>query len=577
MNGQARRLAVMLAIMVLAAGCRAPAAPPIVLDTPTDGWGPAVGSPEGLPAIGAVGIGPKRELRINGEPFFPVMGWLQGPENLPKLKAVGINTIAGYWRPTDGTPGAGGGAHGYAEYARRAGLYFVPVYEPQHAGEMAALLKGGDVVLAWIHDDEPDMPKTVSDAAVNPGDTLAVNSSRPLWKMFDGDANSSAVLDPMVGAGFSIHLPRAATVHSLAVTSYSRRADGPVAKDVTFEFDDGTGAVTGWHATLKNSAGRQIIELERPVSLRTLIVVVRTVDRTGDNGDRKWGALHEVEALDADGNNVLKSVPRKVPRRSPDEVMAKYRTFKRFDRMRPLMMTVSCFYINDPRLDHWWTKEQADAVYPDLFKAADMPGFDVYPIYGWNLPEKLIWVTQGVNELRAYAGARKPTYVWLETQPGGKFGDKAHPVTGREMRNEAWQAIIRGATAIGWFTHRFKPTFAEFGVPEENIEPLRRINEQIVRLGPAILAPEGRTPAHIAIKGGLTAQLMTREYDGRVYVFAQNLDMARRGGTAKIAVDGLKEGTKIEVIDEDRTVTAGAGAFTDEFGPLAVHIYRFTM
>ena len=51
--------------------------------------------------IQKVHIGPNRQFLVNGKPFFPIMGWLQDAQNLPKLKAVGMNSIAGYWRPKD--------------------------------------------------------------------------------------------------------------------------------------------------------------------------------------------------------------------------------------------------------------------------------------------------------------------------------------------------------------------------------------------------------------------------------------------------------------------------------------------
>jgi hypothetical protein len=43
-------------------------------------------------------------------------------------------------------------------------------------------------------------------------------------------------------------------------------------------------------------------------------------------------------------------------------------------------------------------------------------------------------------------------------------------------------------------------------------------------------------------------------------------------GTLKVA--GLKAGTKIEVAGEDRWLTADEGQFTDDFGPLAQHVYK---
>ena len=72
-----------------------------------------------------------REFLVNGKPFFPIMGWLQDAENLPKLKAVGINCIAGYWRPADPAEAKGKTADLYAEQAFKAGLYFLPPSSPR--------------------------------------------------------------------------------------------------------------------------------------------------------------------------------------------------------------------------------------------------------------------------------------------------------------------------------------------------------------------------------------------------------------------------------------------------------------
>jgi len=74
--------------------------------------------------------------------------------------------------------------------------------------------------------------------------------------------------------------------------------------------------------------------------------------------------------------------------------------------------------------------------------------------------------------------------------------------------------------------------------------------------------------------------------DGSVWIFAQNIDLGPgaeklrqfdpikpRAGKAAFAVEGLKAGTRIEVVDENRTLTAEAGKFADDFAVLAEHIY----
>ena len=70
---------------------------------------------------------------------------------------------------------------------------------------------------------------------------------------------------------------------------------------------------------------------------------------------------------------------------------------------------------------------------------------------------------------------------------------------------------------------------------------------------------------------------MAKESDGCLYLFAVNYDSLQQAGRATIQVPGLKAGTTIEVVDEDRAIKSTAGAFTDEFGPLGVHIYKMKL
>jgi hypothetical protein len=78
----------------------------------------------------------------------------------------------------------------------------------------------------------------------------------------------------------------------------------------------------------------------------------------------------------------------------------------------------------------------------------------------------------------------------------------------------------------------------------------------------------------MTISGELPGDVTARDYNNSLYIFANNLDMQRRMGTATIRVADLKAGTRVEVIDESREITATDRQFQDEFGPLAVHLYR---
>ena len=137
-------------------------------------------------------------------------------------------------------------------------------------------------------------------------------------------------------------------------------------------------------------------------------------------------------------------------------------------------------------------------------------------------------------------------------------------------------AIIRGATGIMYFTHAWRPAFNEFEPTEEMRVELKRLNGQITRLTPMIVADEFKGRVGISFEGDLHGEVMAKEYEGSIYLFANNLDLKWRGGHAVIEVEGLKRGSKVEVIDEGREIVAEQGKFGDDFETLAVHLYRIS-
>jgi len=189
---------------------------------------------------------------------------------------------------------------------------------------------------------------------------------------------------------------------------------------------------------------------------------------------------------------------------------------------------------------------------------------------------KLIWVADGVKQLREYAGPKKPVFACIETCKGSRWVsyEQQQDVKPEDTRAEVWMAIIRGATGIIYFTHAWQPTFTEFRPDAEMQKELKRLNAQITRLTPAILADPAKEHVSITLSGGLAGDVTARDHDGSLYLFANNLDVQRNSGTATITIEGLKKGTKVAVIDEGREIVAEEGKFTDEFGPIAVHLYR---
>jgi hypothetical protein len=107
------------------------------------------------------------------------------------------------------------------------------------------------------------------------------------------------------------------------------------------------------------------------------------------------------------------------------------------------------------------------------------------------------------------------------------------------------------------------------------VDELRRINGQLTRLAPAILAgPAADAKITFTIAGGLSGHFKATVFDGHLHIFAQNIDMRRKTASATISVPGLRSGSPIEVLDENRSITARDGEFVDDFTPLQEHAYR---
>lgn len=274
------------------------------------------------------------------------------------------------------------------------------------------------------------------------------------------------------------------------------------------------------------------------------------------------------------------------PRQEPGDVVAKAGRIKAADPDRPLFMTLTGHFTREQST---YPEEYRRKIYPDFIRGSDVIGFDIYPIYGSGYAAHLDWVGKGVAQLRELGGER-PVYAWIETSKGSRWMsyEKQPDVLPIHTRNEVWQAIIQGATAIGYFTHAWFPAFTEFAPTQEMQDELHRLNLQLTRLAPAILAAPTKRKITMQLGDGLNCHYKATEAGGSVYIFAQNIDLGPgaasakqfdpihpRKGTAVFTVENLKKGTKIEVVDEGRTLIAGDETFTDEFAPLAEHIYRF--
>ncbi len=528
-------------------------------------WADAPEAPadKALPPIQTVTIGPNNEFLVNGKPFIPLAVWLQKPDILPKLKAIGINTDSGYWREKDGS-GWLGSEDKFGEAVWQQGLYYIPGYDNQHPDEIARI-KGAPYLLAWMHGDEPDLPKDACAVKIT-ADNLFINPDAPLVNMVDGNPKTSSVLCPIVGAQVTIHYPKPATITRLAL------ANGPDGAKVS-DFDVLSGGQVICHGTLPNTEAVTSFDLAKPTTVQELTLKVISVhDSTDGKPNPNWGKVAGIDGFDASGASVLQYPIGKQPQTSPEELRKTYDDFKKFDSTRPILVTFCSQYLRDLYDKGWYTTAQADAMYPHYVGTADDYGVDIYPIFGWNQPENIDWVSKAARQERQLVGPNKPIYQWIETCTGN-YGANAKPVTGVEIRNEVYQALASGCTAIGYFTAVFAPQFSSFAVTPENQEALKKINAEVTALTPQLLAPEAKQQPVFTIDGGLESLAHATSDGTRTTVIALNLDGKYRSGSGTIQLPGLKAGTEITVYGESRVIKAEDSQWKDNFAPLAVHIY----
>ena len=265
-------------------------------------------------------------------------------------------------------------------------------------------------------------------------------------------------------------------------------------------------------------------------------------------------------------------------RRTPAEVLADYEQIVAADPSRPVFLNFTVHFSKHFEFSRFKTDAER-AIYGDFVKAADAVGFDIYPLYQRNRPDKLTWVADGVTDLRDFAGPRRALFAWIETNKGSKWidVDKQRDPTPEEVRCEVWMAIIRGVQAIGYFPHSWHPDYSQFAIPPENREALRRIDGQITQLTPVLLAPPSTVEVEVQSEAGLPTELLVREHGGSLYIVVLNADMDRRGGEIVVRSDAIPTGVEVdvtEVLGGRRTLTSVKGEIRDTLDPLAVHIFR---
>ena len=193
-------------------------------------------------------------------------------------------------------------------------------------------------------------------------------------------------------------------------------------------------------------------------------------------------------------------------------------------------------------------------MYPGLIAAADVVGFDLYPLQEFCSPDRLGQVFDAQRQLVGLAPG-KPTFQWIEVR---EMKCPSVPVTQDDIRAESWLAIAGGAHGLGFFP-------ADWGA--EVGATIHGIAARIKQLGPALVQPA--LPVEVA-PATSPVRASARELNGALYVIAVNPTST----PASVTLHEPDLGDRpVLVLGQSKAIVASGGTIGIVLPALAARIY----
>src|SRR5208282_625605 len=123
--------------------------------------------------------------------------------------------------------------------------------------------------------------------------------------------------------------------------------------------------------------------------------------------------------------------------------------------------------------------------------------------------------------------------------------------------------------------HEWQPKFDEPALlhDSEMLREVTAIDLQITELAPVLNSPTVRDTVQVSSsEPQIPVAVMLKQHEGASYLFA----VAMRDGdtTATFRLKGLAGDKTVEVLGEERSLSARGGVFSDSFKSWAAHCYR---
>ncbi|MGV3753860.1 MAG: hypothetical protein ACO1QS_00595 [Verrucomicrobiota bacterium] len=255
----------------------------------------------------------------------------------------------------------------------------------------------------------------------------------------------------------------------------------------------------------------------------------------------------------------------------PATIIADYQRIRTNDTTRPVFLNLGQGVAWDNYIGRGVRRNHPED-YPEYLKGSDIASFDIYPAVHdhKDIAGNLWYVAKGVERLSHWAGSERIVWNCLECT---RIENPNRKPTPTEVRAEAWMALIHGSRGLVWFVHQFKPTFREAALLDdaEMLAAVTAVNRQITRLAPVLNTATLTNVVKVSSgKPEVPIATMLKKYNGATYLFA----VCMRDIATSATFSDLPKNSTATVEDENRSIPVKDGAFTDQFTPWAVHIYR---
>ena len=257
----------------------------------------------------------------------------------------------------------------------------------------------------------------------------------------------------------------------------------------------------------------------------------------------------------------------------PEQIVASYERMRATDPSRPVMLNLG----QGVAWDGWHgrgIRSNHPEDYPKYIEGGDIVSFDIYPAVHDNkeIAGRLNYVARGVQRLVDWSEGRKIVWDCIEC---AHISNPDRKPTPHEVRAEVWMSLIHGSQGLIYFVHQFKPVFREAGLLDdaEMLDSVSALNHQISQLAPVLHEPN--VTGEIALRtdqGTDAVAMMVKRHANGLYLFT--VEMRGQSVVAEFSLNRAANGSTLQVLGENRSITAKDGHFQDRFEPWDVHLYR---